>query len=88
MNPKIDKNGVLGLKAAIRETSQRRDSRMGESDYEDDDMNEDPEEYTDVEDMWMQECTEDSPEQSSQPARPTYKYHYFRVGQISSFGHL
>jgi len=57
--------------AEIRETLRRRDSRMDESDYEDGDMSEDPEEYTDADDIWMGEDIEDSPEQSSQPNRPT-----------------
>ncbi len=51
--------------AEIRETLQRRDLMVDESDYEDDDMSEDSEP------PWIKEYTEDSPEQSSQSIRPT-----------------
>jgi len=51
--------------AEIRETLQRRDSIMDESDYEDDDMSDNSEP------PWIQEYTEDSPEQSPQSNRPT-----------------
>ena len=51
--------------AEIREILQRRDSMPDESEYEEDDMSENSEP------VWMQEYTEDSPEQSSQSVRPT-----------------
>ena len=65
------RNEAQGLKtsaqyeAEIRETLQRRDSIMDESDYEDDDMSDNSEP------PWIQEYTEDSPEQSPQSNRPT-----------------
>ena len=52
--------------AEIRDTLRRRDSKMDESEYEDDDMSDNSEP------PWIQEYTEDSPEQSPQSNRPTF----------------